>query len=212
MKSDREFIDGIYKKAAKFEAEGKGVAIQDKDEKRKLLHQLFGAKVQRGILVAASVCICVLGYFMTQRKPGLEDMPEVGEPQIKTSNYMVEDQQEDAIRSIPSGEEVFMTGEILSWNQQGENVVLSIKPKSAQYSEEEDTITFVIGGDTTFTKDYIKLINESEKKSYVGDILMFRLIKTADHYEMIDTDQDIYYPVGDHSYESFSGHKITVEE
>lgn len=210
MKSDREFIDGIYKKAAKFEAEGKSVATQDEYEKRKVLHQLFGTKGQRGILVAASVCLCILGYFMIGRQPSLETIPNEGESQLRTSNYMVDDQREDATRSIPRGEEVYVTGEILSWNQQGGSIVLSVKPKNTK--DEEYTISFAVENEITFTKDYIKFSNESEKKSYVGDILVFHLMKTEDNYEIIDTTQDIYYPVGDNSYESFAGQKITEEE
>ena len=210
MKSDREFIDGIYKKAAKIEAEGKSVSTEDKYEKRKVLHQLFGTKGQRGILVAASVCLCIFGYFMIGRKPSLETIPNEGEPQLRTSNYMFEDQGEEVTRGVSSGEEVYVAGEILSWNQQGDSIVLSVKPKNTQ--EEEDTISFAIANEITFTKDYIKFSNESDKKSYVGDILIFRLIKIEDNYEAIDTTQDVYYPVGDNSYESFAGQKITEEE
>ena len=209
MKSDREFIDGIYEKAARYEAEDKSVTTQNKYEKRKTLHQLFGSKAQRGVLIAASVCLCFLGYVMIGRKPSIETIPDEGEPQIRTSNYMIEGQKGEVSRGIPSGEQVYVTGEILSWNQQGSNIVLSVKPKNIKNADKEDTISFVIGSETTYSNEYIKLSNESDKKSYVGDILIFRLIKTEDNYNILDTSEDIYYSVGDNTYESITGQRIT---
>ena len=212
MKSDREFIDGIYEKAAKIMKENTEIVAKDKARKEKNLHHIWSKYGQRGIIIAASVCLCIFGYVMDGKKSSHKTEVEGGNPQLRTTNnYSLEPHQEDDSGSNHVEENVFILGEILAWSHEGDNVILTMKATETSSVINDYNMSVVLGSDVIYSEDYIQLSKDFKRKSYVGDIILLSLTKAEEQYEVVDTARDIYYPVGSDLYESSIGQQITNE-
>ncbi|MBE5960739.1 MAG: hypothetical protein E7256_05040 [Lachnospiraceae bacterium] len=204
MKSDREFLDGIYKKAASYQ----DLSLEEKTGSKTFGRRFFPA-VTTGLTACALFVLVLVG-----KNTGMLGKNEMAEEDLASRTREASEITETPSELYGMSEAHYaaesalvVSGIIQNIERQSEQVIIQF------LTEEAYTGTISSGSLVTITAPYSSILEESEGRKA---ILCVTLTEDGEGYMLSNTQDDIYLYAGEEDgeavYESLSGTRHHIQD